>query len=95
MQTEQSNRQSREAHLAKLEQRMDQIEAEAGRAGKNVDTQIHAQLDVLRTRAAALKTRLDQKIAADDKESDAALVELDHLVNSTYEELMTWPKGTD
>ena len=92
MQTTENIRQSLEARADELERHMDQIAERASHASKDAGTHLPSQLSDLRNRLAEVRARLREKEEADNRTSDAALVQVDHMINDMYDELMSWPK---
>lgn len=72
-----------------LERRMDQLTEAAAHASQEAETRAQAQLEPLRRRLVEVRTRLEAKADADERNQDAALAELGRLINDSYEEIMS------
>jgi ElaB/YqjD/DUF883 family membrane-anchored ribosome-binding protein len=92
METRDKVRQSLEARVDELERQIDQMVAKAGHASTDTANRLRSRLRTLRERLAAIRARLRAKEDADVKAENAALAEVGHLIDDTYEEVQSWPK---
>lgn len=87
METRDSVRQSLEAQDDALDRQMEQVAKGEAKASADADAHIRSQLSALRARLADIQSRLRDKVDADDRASNASLVEIDRALEEMNEEL--------